>query len=108
MQSAPMQQQSAPQAAPAPDSEPAPEAAPGPGPSAYPLPNAAPAPSANPASMGLQAQLNMSPRNGQNATQESADRRDCAQWATRQVGSNSSDYQRAMVACIEGRGYAVE
>jgi hypothetical protein len=53
----------------------------------------------------------MVPRNGQSTTQESADRRDCQQWASQQAGTsaaNGSDYQRAMVACIEGRGYAVE
>jgi hypothetical protein len=62
-------------------------------------------------SLGLQAQLNMVPRNGQSTTQESVDRRDCQQWASQQAGTsaaNGSDYQRAMVACIEGRGYAVE
>jgi hypothetical protein len=62
-------------------------------------------------SMGLQAQLNMYPRHGQNTSQESTDRHDCAQWASQQAGpsgANGSDYQRAMVACIEGRGYAVE
>ena len=111
--SAPMQQQSAPQIAP--ESGPGPEAAPGsaPGataPGAYPLPNAAPAPTANPTSLGLQAQLNMYPRNGQSTNQESVDRRDCEQWAQHQAGSGASgsDYQRAMVACVEGRGYAVE
>jgi hypothetical protein len=61
--------------------------------------------------MGLQARLNMVPRNGQSTTQESADRRECQQWAGQQAGTsaaNGSNYQRAMVACIEGRGYAVE
>jgi hypothetical protein len=93
--------ESAPQPGPAPDS----------GPSSYPLPNATPAPTANPVSLGLQAQLNMVPRNGQDADQESVDRRDCQQWAAHQAGAsaaNGSDYQRAMVACVEGRGYAVE
>lgn len=100
-------QQSAPDSGPAPG----PESAPGPAPGAYPLPNANPAPTANPVSMGLQAKLNMYPRNGQSTTQESVDRRDCQQWASQQAGTsaaNGSDYQRAMVACIEGRGYAVE
>jgi hypothetical protein len=53
----------------------------------------------------------MYPRNGQSADQESVDRRDCQQWAAQQAGvstTNGSDYQRAMVACVEGRGYAVE
>jgi hypothetical protein len=105
-QGAPMQQ---PQAAP--DPGPPPDSAPGSAPQAYPLPNANPAPTADPVSMGLQAQLNMHPRNGQSTSQESIDRRDCQQWATQQAGTsaaNGSDYQRAMVACIEGRGYAVE
>jgi hypothetical protein len=107
---APMQP-SAPQDAPAPDSGPSPDSAPGSAPQAYPLPNATPAPTANPVSLGLQAQLNMVPRNGQSLNQESTDRRACAQWATQQAGTsaaNGSDYQRALVACVEGRGYAVE
>jgi hypothetical protein len=61
--------------------------------------------------MGLQAQLNMYPRNGQNADQVSVDRQACQQWAAQQAGAsaaNGSDYQRAMVACVEGRGYAVD
>ena len=62
-------------------------------------------------SLGVQANLNMYPRNGQTSNQASMDRRDCQQWATQQAGANTasgSDYQRAMVACVEGRGYAVE
>jgi hypothetical protein len=65
----------------------------------------------NPTSAGLQAQLNMYPRNGQSPDRQSIDRRDCQQWAAQQAGAsaaNGSDYQRAMVACIEGRGYAVD
>jgi hypothetical protein len=53
----------------------------------------------------------MYPRNGQSPDRQSIDRRDCQQWAAQQAGAsaaNGSDYQRAMVACIEGRGYAVD
>jgi hypothetical protein len=74
-------------------------------------PNATPAPSFNPTSAGVQARLNMYPKNGQSPGQESIDRRDCQQWAAQHAGTsaaNGSDFQRAMVACVEGRGYAVD
>jgi hypothetical protein len=54
-----------------------------------------------------QGRIFMYPKNGQSADQQSTDRRECQQWAADQAGaSNAPDYQRAMVACIEGRGYA--
>ena len=50
----------------------------------------------------------MYPKNGQSEEQQSIDRRECQQWAAQQAGAgNASDYQRAMAACIEGRGYSV-
>jgi hypothetical protein len=58
-------------------------------------------------SAGIQANLMIYPKNGQTQDQLSTDRRDCEQWAARQVGTSGSDYQRAMVACVQGRGYAV-
>jgi hypothetical protein len=51
----------------------------------------------------------MYPKNGQSAEQQSADKRECQQWAGQQAGqgaANGSDYRRAMVACVEGRGYS--
>ncbi len=65
----------------------------------------------------------MYPQNGQNDQQQSTDRYECHQWATSQTGfdptqaggasasgqpaGNPDDYQRAMKACLEGRGYSV-
>jgi hypothetical protein len=54
-------------------------------------------------------QIFMYPKNGQSEEQQSTDRRECQQWAASQAGggaANSSDYRRAMMACIEGRGYS--
>jgi hypothetical protein len=51
----------------------------------------------------------MYPKNGQSEDQQSNDRRECQQWAAQQAGTNGaagSDYQRAMAACVEGRGYS--
>jgi hypothetical protein len=51
----------------------------------------------------------MYPKNGQSEEQQSIDKRECQQWAASQAGggaANSSDYRRAMMACIEGRGYS--
>ena len=62
--------------------------------------NAGPGPSAG-------AQIFMYPKNGQSEEQQSADKRECQQWAASQAGAqNSADYRRAMMACIEGRGYS--
>jgi hypothetical protein len=55
------------------------------------------------------AQIFMYPKNGQSEQQQSDDKRECQQWAASQAGqgaANSSDYRRAMLACIEGRGYS--
>src|ERR1039458_856732 len=62
---------------------------------------------ADPASQS--GQIFMYPMNGQSAEQQSIDRRECQQWAAQQTGqggAGGSDYQRAMMACIEGRGYS--
>lgn len=57
------------------------------------------------------------PRNGQNEKQIEADRADCGRWATGQSGydpakgndaTRRADYQRALSACLEGRGYTVK
>ena len=63
------------------------------------------------------------PQNGQNDQQQSTDRYECHQWASSQTNfdptqaggasapgqpaGNPDDYQRAMKACLEGRGYSV-
>jgi hypothetical protein len=73
-----------------------------PPPGNYPAP-----PAGGPAGGGLYAY----PKNGQSDEQQSADRQECEQWANGQTGSNSSgnspDYQRALTACLQGRGYSV-
>jgi hypothetical protein len=47
------------------------------------------------------------PRNGQNAAQVEADRRACNSWATTQNNAmnDASIFQRATLACMDGRGY---
>jgi hypothetical protein len=54
-------------------------------------------------------QIFMYPKNGQSAEQQATDKAACQQWAAQQAGQvaqNGSDYQRAMSACVEGRGYS--
>jgi hypothetical protein len=59
----------------------------------------------------------MYPKNGQTDQQQSTDRFECHKWAQGQTGfdpsqsgsqGNPDDYHRAMVACLEGRGYSVQ
>jgi hypothetical protein len=72
------------------------------------------APSATPAAApvdagGGGAQIFMYPKNGQSPEQQAKDKAECQQWASQQAGQvaqNGSDYQRAMAACVEGRGYS--
>ena len=69
-------------------------------------PAAGPAPGDGGAMAG---QIFMYPKNGQSAEQQATDKAQCQQWAAQQAGQvaqNGSDYQRAMVACVEGRGYS--
>jgi hypothetical protein len=49
------------------------------------------------------------PRSGQTAAQTEADRQDCNRWATTQPSAmaDAQVFQRAMAACMEGRGYTV-
>jgi hypothetical protein len=49
------------------------------------------------------------PRNGQTPAQVETDRQDCNRWATTQSGAmnDASIFQRATLACMEGRGYTV-
>lgn len=60
------------------------------------------------------------PRNGQSEQQQVDDRYQCHQWAVNQAGydptqtsgsgtsPNYADYQRAMGACLDARGYSVK
>jgi hypothetical protein len=63
-----------------------------------PAPAAAPAAAADPI---------FYPRNGQNSRQVEADRQACNTWATTQprAMADSSIFQRATLACMDGRGY---
>jgi hypothetical protein len=75
-------------------------------PSAGPAPNGGPVPGDGGAAAG---QIFMYPKNGQSAEQQASDKAACQQWAAQQAGQvaqNGSDYQRAMSACVEGRGYS--
>ncbi|HEX7688724.1 MAG TPA: hypothetical protein VF453_13515 [Burkholderiaceae bacterium] len=66
-------------------------------------PNAAPAPAVAPA----QPDPIFYPRNGQSPQQTEADRRACNAWATTQPSAmaDASVFQRATLACMDGRGY---
>jgi hypothetical protein len=56
------------------------------------------------------------PRNGQSEAQTQNDRYECHSWAVsqtgfdptrqQQTGGNSADYRRAMIACLDARGYS--
>ncbi|MGH8144012.1 MAG: hypothetical protein ACREU2_16035 [Steroidobacteraceae bacterium] len=59
------------------------------------------------------------PENGQSPEQQTEDRQACERWAASQAAANGAgstrgnvpetdDYQRAMVACLTGRGYSVD
>jgi hypothetical protein len=57
----------------------------------------------------IAGQIFMYPKNGQSAEQQASDKAECQRWASEQAGQvaqNGSDYNRAMVACVEGRGYS--
>ncbi len=49
------------------------------------------------------------PRNGQSAAQTESDQQECNRWATTQAGAmaDASVFQRAVSACLDGRGYTV-
>lgn len=67
-----------------------------PPPLAYDAPPMAPAPQ-------------IEPQRGQGAAQTEADYQACNRWATTQPGAmaDARDFQRATLACMQGRGYAV-
>lgn len=48
------------------------------------------------------------PRNGQSDAQKEGDLRDCNRWATTQSAAmaDASVFQRAVLACMDGRGYS--
>ena len=63
------------------------------------------------------------PKNGQSEAQQATDRYECHRWAVEQtgydptrpqdgtpsaIGARRGDYQRAMGACLDGRGYSVK
>jgi hypothetical protein len=88
-----------------------------------PLPplSAAPAPPPTPATppatvaQARSSQLFIYPRQGQSAEQQTRDRGECNSWAAGQTGhdansgaSTDPDYQRALGACLDGRGYTVK
>jgi hypothetical protein len=61
----------------------------------------------------------MYPEHGQSTQQQSTDRYECHKWAEQQTGfdptrpasqssGSGSDYHRALVACLKGRGYSVD
>jgi hypothetical protein len=57
---------------------------------------------------GQQPQIFMYPKNGQSEEQQALDKRECQQWASAQAGgAGGPDYRRAMLACLDGRGYSV-
>ncbi|GAC1453644.1 MAG: hypothetical protein PVSMB6_08380 [Steroidobacteraceae bacterium] len=76
--------------------------------------DAAPAPRAG-VENGGSADVYAYPRNGQNDQQTSNDRYECHSWAVNQTGfdptraapqsGTSADYRRAMIACLDARGY---
>jgi hypothetical protein len=67
-------------------------------------------------------QMYIYPQNGQSAEQQASDKYECHKWASSQsgfdptqpgggvppdqLGGRRADYQRAMIACLEGRGYS--
>lgn len=68
-----------------------------------------PGPGQAQAPMQSGGQVFMYPKNGQSAEQQSTDKRECEQWAASQADpSRVDDYRRAMMACIQGRGYSAQ
>jgi hypothetical protein len=73
------------------------------------------APQANYGGGGSAADMYVYPRNGQTPEQTQNDRYECHSWAVSQSGfdptrqdqsGNPADYNRAMVACLDARGYS--
>jgi hypothetical protein len=82
-------------------------------------PVAQPPPPPPPAQTAATDQVFVYPRQGQTSEQQAADRYACHQWAVSQTGidptvnaatvppQKRTDYQRALAACLDGRGYTV-
>jgi hypothetical protein len=85
-------------------------------------PDNADAPSPPPPADGPQSDLMIYPKNGQTQEQQAADQFECNNWAKGQTGFDPtqpaggvqgspdaarSNYDRAMSACLQGRGYQV-
>jgi hypothetical protein len=78
-------------------------------------PAAAPQPAPGPAGAGA-ADVFLYPRNGQSDAQMQNDRYECHSWAVgqtgfdptkqQQQGGSDADYRRAMIACLDARGYS--
>ena len=72
-----------------------------------------------PAQTAAVDQVFVYPRQGQSPEQQASDRYACHQWAATQAGADPTvngaglppqkraDYQRALAACLDGRGYTV-
>lgn len=73
------------------------------------LPPPAPLPPANAAYTPSRPAPVIYPRNGQSSAQLEADSRDCNRWATTQQAAmaDASVFQRAVDACMDGRGYTL-
>jgi hypothetical protein len=79
---------------------------------------------ATPQAPGPSGEMFIYPKNGQTPEQQAQDRYECHSWASSQTGfdptasnggvppdetgSKRADYDRAMSACLEGRGYTVK
>jgi hypothetical protein len=87
-----------------------------PPPAAY-QPSAAPGPAGGVGpSTGVGSDVYVYPRNGQSEQQTNTDRYECHSWAANQTGFDPTrsaqtgtgtlpDYRRAMIACLDARGY---
>jgi hypothetical protein len=65
-------------------------------------------PPTEPSAAHPEPQIFAYPKNGQSETQQALDQRECQQWASAQAGGTSGPaYRRAMLACLDGRGYSV-
>jgi hypothetical protein len=76
---------------------------------ASPVAPSSPVPPAPPIASAAPPEPVIYPRNGQSAAQTESDRRECERWATSQPGAvaDASVFQRAVAACMDGRGYSL-
>jgi hypothetical protein len=88
-------------------------------PQGEPGPNYAPPPGAAPPGSSSPDNLYVYPKSGQSDQQAAQDKYECHKWAQGQTGfdptqpatnssGNPSDYRRAMIACLEARGYTAK